>query len=143
MFKRILVPLDGSETAEKVLSVVVEEARLHGAIVVLLRAIAPLRQSLMVGPRIINQVYEQVEYIAENYLENIAERFQAEGIEVETIIVRGPPAQMVLEIAQEKECDLIIIGTRGETGAFQWRLGSVANKIIKARSTIPVMVITT
>ena len=44
MFKRILVPWDGSETAANVLPVGVAEAKLHGANVVLLRAIAPLRQ---------------------------------------------------------------------------------------------------
>jgi nucleotide-binding universal stress UspA family protein len=88
-------------------------------------------------------VYEEVDRIAKDYLEAVFERLQTEGIRVETKIAHGPPAQRVLEIAEEKECDLIIIGTHGETGAIQWRFGSVANKIIKAKSPIPVLVIPT
>ncbi|MGB2964545.1 MAG: universal stress protein [Anaerolineales bacterium] len=143
MFKRILVPLDGSETAEKVLPMVITEARLHGGVIVLLRVIAPLRQSLMASPKVINQVFKQVELMAQDYLEKVAERIRAEGLEVETINERGPPARRTLEIAQENACDLIIIGTHGETGSHQWRLGSVANKIIRAESPITIMIITT
>ena len=143
MFKRILVPLDGSDTAENVLSVVIGEAQSHKAKVILLRVIAPLRQSLVSGPRIIHQIFEQMDSIAKDYLENIREKIQAEGIEVEFIIEHGTPALRILEIAEENNCDLIIIGSHGETGSFQWRFGSVANKIIKAQSSIPIMIITT
>jgi nucleotide-binding universal stress UspA family protein len=143
MFKRILVPLDGSKTAEKVLPMVVEEAQLHGAAVVLLRVIAPLRQSLMTSPNILAQVFKQVDLIAQENLEEVAEKIRAEGLEVETIIERGPPARLTIEIAQENACDLIVIGTHGETGAHQWRFGSVANKIIRAKSPITIMIITT
>jgi len=66
MFKRILVPLDGSKTAEKVLPMVVAEARLHGAGVVLLRVIAPLRQSIITSPNILAQVFKQVDLIAQD-----------------------------------------------------------------------------
>ncbi len=140
MFKRILVPLDGSKTAEKVLPVVVAEARLHGAVVVLLRVIAPLRQSLMTSPNNLAQVFKQVDLIAQDNLVEIAEKIRAEGIEVETVIERGPPARRTIEIAQEIACDLIVIGTHGETGMHQWRFGSVANKIIRAQSPITLMI---
>ena len=143
MFNRILVPLDGSETAEKVLPIVVAEARLHGAVVVLLRVIAPLRQSLMASPNVIAEVFKQVELIAQDNLDEIAEKIRAEGLEVETIIERGTPARRTIEIAQESACDLIIIGSHGETGMHQWRFGSVANKIIRAESPITIMIITT
>ncbi len=143
MFNRILVPLDGSETAEKVLPMVVTEARLHGAVVVLLRVIAPLRQSLMASPNILAQVLKEVELIAQDNLEEIAEKIRAEGLEVETIIERGPPARRAVEIAEKNACDLIILGTHGETGMHQWRFGSVANKIIRAESPITIMIITT
>ncbi len=143
MFKRILVPLDGSKTAEKVLPVVVAEARIHGAVVVLLRVIAPLRQSLMTSPNILAQVFKQVDMIAQDNLEEVAEKIRTEGLEVETIIERGPPARRTIEIAQEIACDLIVIGTHGETGMHQWRFGSVANKIIRAETSITLMIITT
>jgi nucleotide-binding universal stress UspA family protein len=143
MFKKILVPLDGSQTAESVLPVVIEEAKSHHSTVVLLRAIAPLRQSLMSSPGSIQQALEEVSLIAQHYLEGIAEQLHAEGIKTEMIVTHGHPAQMAIETAEEKECDLIVIGTHGETGAYQWRFGSVANKIVKTKTSMPVLVVTT
>ena len=143
MFKRILVPLDGSKTAEKVIPSVITEARLHGAVVVLLRVIAPLRQSIMTSPNILTQVLKEVELIAQENLEEIAVKIRAEELEVEIIIERGPPARKIIEISQKTACDLIIIGTHGETGMGQWRFGSVANKVIRAESPITRMVIST
>lgn len=143
MFKRILVPLDGSKTAEKVLPIVVAEARLHGAVVVLLRVIAHLRQSLMTSPNLLAQVFKQIELNAQDSLEEVAEKIRAGGLKVETTIERGQPAQRIHEIAKNESCNLIIIGTHGESGNPRWRSGSVANKIIRTQSPIPVLVITT
>ncbi len=123
--------------------IVVAEARLHGAVVVLLRVIAPLRQSLMTSPNLLAQVFKQVDLIAQNSLEEVAEKIRAEGLEVETIIERGQPAQRIHEIAKNESCNLIVIGTHGETGNPRWRSGNVANKIIRTQSPIPVLVITT
>mgnify|MGYP001825773762 CR=1 FL=1 len=89
------------------------------------------------------QVYEQVDSIAEDYLEKISETILAAGIEVETMIEHGTPAQTIIDLAQQKECDLIILGSHGETNAEQWRIGSVANKVLKARSLTSIMLITT
>jgi nucleotide-binding universal stress UspA family protein len=143
MFKRILVPLDGSEMAEKVLPVVTAEARCHGATVVLLRVIAPFRSSLMMVPTLLEQANEQALKIVNQYLEAVADRLRNEGLEVETIIEKGPPAQRILEFAESSGCDLIIIGSRGETGTLRWRFGNVAQKVVKAKTPIPVMVVTT
>ena len=143
MFKRILVPLDGSELAEKVLPVVKAEARCHGATVVLIRIIAPFRSSLMTIPTLLDQANEEVVTIVERYMEAVADRLQNEGLEAETSIEYGPPAQRILECAESSGCDLIIIGSRGETGTLRWRFGSVAQKVVKAKTPIPVMIVTT
>ena len=143
MFKRILVPLDGSQNAEKVLPIVKEVASLNKSKIILLRVISPLRQSLMASPSVINNVFEQINEIATKYLDDIAEVLRSEGLEVETRTEHGYPAQLTLDIAHENECDLIIIGTHGETGSTQWRFGGVANKVIKAKSEIALMVIPT
>jgi nucleotide-binding universal stress UspA family protein len=143
MFRRILVPLDGSKAAEGVLPFVTVEAQCHDATVLLVRVIAPFRSSLMLIPGLLEQADAQVMTIVEDYLENIADQLQREGIDVEVIIDHGPPAQRILELAESEDCDLIIIGTHGETGGIRWRFGAVANKIIKAKTDIPVMVVTT
>ena len=143
MFKRILVPLDGSKTAEKVLPTVIAEARLHGAVVVLLRVIAPLRQSFMASPNMLAQVLGELDLIAKENLEEVAVNIRSEGLEVETIIERGHPAEKIYEIAQNELCNLIIIGSHGETGNPRWRTGNIANKILRTQSPIPNLLVTT
>jgi nucleotide-binding universal stress UspA family protein len=143
MFKRILLPLDGSKNSEKTIPIAIKFAKLHKASVVLLRVVAPLRHSLMSSPTAINLAFEQIDQIVSEYMDGKADGFGAEGIHVETITKRGSPAQWTLDTAKEKSCDLIIIGTHGETGSSQWRFGSVANKVIRAKSDIPLLVIPT
>jgi nucleotide-binding universal stress UspA family protein len=143
MFKRILVPLDGSENAEQVLPFVVEEAKLHGADIVLLRVIAPLRRSLMSIPSVMDQVYRQVENIATEYMTGVAEKLKAEDLQIEYLVERGRPAERIIQAALDSQCDLIVIGSHGESGSVEWRFGSVANKVIKAKVNIPLMLVTT
>ncbi len=143
MFGRILVPLDGSETAERVLPFVITEAKLHGATVSLLRVIAPLRQSLMASLSAIERAYGEIDNLAKDYLDTISSRFESEGIEVEMLVKKGAPALEIIQVAKDIGCDLIVIGSHGETGAPQWRFGGVANKVVKAKTSIPVMLIPT
>ena len=143
MYNHILVPLDGSKTAEKVLPVVIAEAKCHDASVVLLRVIAPFRSSLMAAPTLLEQANEHVMRIAQEYLAVLAADLSSKGIVVETKIDRGPPAQRILEFADSYDCDLIIIGSRGETGALRWRFGGTAAKVVRAKTSMPVLVVTT
>ena len=143
MFKRILVPLDGSELAEQVLPVVKMEAQCHSATVLLMRVVTPLRSSLAMSPARLETTNQQAKQIVAGYLETVADQLRSEGFEVETIIEWGPPAQKIVEFADSGGCDLIIIGSRGETGAMRWRFGSVANKVVKSELAVPVMIVTT
>ena len=95
----------------------------------------------MASPSVINHAFEQINEIAMHYLDDIAEEMRTEGLQVKTIIEHGSPALLTLDTAQKKECDLIIVGTHGETGSTQWRFGGVANKVIKAKSKIALMII--
>lgn len=143
MFCRILVPLDGSATAEAVLPFVIDQARCHNATVVLIRVIAPLRDSLMMVPSLVEQATEKSIEITTEYLEDVASGLRKEGLDVEVVLKHGLPAETIIELAEESGCDLIIIGTRGVTGALQWRFGSVAGKVVRAKTTMPVLVVTT
>lgn len=143
MFCRILVPLDGSATAEAVLPFVIDQARCHNATVVLIRVIAPLRDSLMMIPSLVEQATEKSIEITTEYLEDVASGLRKEGLDVEVVLKHGLPAETIIELAEESGCDLIIIGTRGVTGALQWRFGSVAGKVVRAKTTMPVLVVTT
>jgi nucleotide-binding universal stress UspA family protein len=143
MFKRILVPLDGSELAESVLPYVKIEALAHDAEVILIRVMAPFRSSLMMKPGLLEQATMQVRPIIEEYLESTADKFRDEGITVETIIQDGVPAECIIEYAETTDVDLIIIGSRGESGLSRWRFGGVSNKVVRTKTSMPVLVVTT
>jgi nucleotide-binding universal stress UspA family protein len=143
MYKRILVPLDGSKTAEKVLPYAISEAQHHRATVVVIRVIAPLRKSLRGIPNLIERAGEHMQDIVEEYLEDVSERLCNEGLVVETRLDQGPPALRILEYAIKDKCDLIIVGSYGETRAVKWRFGSVASYIVRAKTSIPILIIPT
>jgi nucleotide-binding universal stress UspA family protein len=143
MITRILVPLDGSYTAEKVLRVVRGEARCHEATIVLMRVIPPFRQLQVSAPHLVELVNQKTEKAAESYLTNIANGLRLKDFNVEVIIERGSPAYNILKYAQSGNCDLVILGTHGETGSKQWGLGGITSKIVRAKLSIPVMIVPT
>jgi nucleotide-binding universal stress UspA family protein len=143
MFKRILVPLDGSEVAESVFPYVKTEALAHGARVILIRVIAPFRSSLMMTPALLEQATAQIRPIIESYLESTANKLRDDGILVEIVIEEGAPAERIIEYAESTGVDLILIGSRGESGLSRWRFGGVSNKVVRTRTSMPVMVVTT
>lgn len=143
MYRCILVPLDGSERAEKALPIAREEARCHGAALVLLRVVAPLRDGLMLVPSVLDQVKEHLTQIARDYVDDVADHLRDKGLSVEAEVLVGPPAERILEFAEDRGCDLIIIGSHGQSDTSTWRFGSVANKIIKAKASMPVLIVNT
>ena len=62
-------------------------------------------------------------------LEEAAEEMKGAGVKVETFARQGDPADAILDVAEEKGADLIVVGNRGMTGAKRFVLGSVPNKI--------------
>jgi len=65
----------------------------------------------------------------EETLEEAAAVFAAAGVEVERYAQRGDPADAILDVAEERGADLIIVGNRGRTGAKRFLLGSVPNQV--------------
>ena len=143
MFKNILVPLDGSENAEKVLPFVKSQAQLQNAKVIVIRVIPPLRPAIMSIPTVVERVDENIMGIVNDYLDNIKKSLEAQGLEVDTVIEKGHPAERILQYIEKTECDLIIIGTQGYTHSLRWRTGSVSINIIRAGLDIPVLLIPT
>ena len=135
--------LDGSEVAEGVFPVVRAEASAHSATIVVMRVVAPFRSTLMMSPALLEQASAQILPMIENYLENASARLKGEGLIVETVLKYGPPAERIIQYAESEAIDLIVIASRGETGTSRWRFGAVANKIVKTKTSMPVMVVTT
>ena len=139
MFKKILVPLDGSELAAKILPQVEDLARSEQAEIMLLKVgnISGMAHLAETNPSLIEATIGGLKIAAEKYLTNVANNMKAKGLKVNWIYREGLPAQEIIQYAAEVSCDLIAMATHGR-GEVAWVLGSVAEKIV-SHSPVPVL----
>jgi nucleotide-binding universal stress UspA family protein len=128
--KRILVPLDGSECAEKVLPKVEELATELKASIALLRV--AYAHTFPGGDPTEAQV--KVVREAEEYLRKIEDRLKAKGFKVDSHVRYGNDAEEILDHAAEKSIDFIAMTTHGWSGVKRFLLGSVAEKVLRHSS---------
>jgi len=141
MFKKILVPLDGSELAASILPQVEDLAQSQQSSVLLVSVgnLSSMAAMVEAAPRFVEETMEALKKTAFQKMEPIAGSLKAKGIAVEFEYREGMPAQEILICATEKGCDLIAMATHGR-GEVAWVLGSVAEKVI-THATIPVLLL--
>jgi nucleotide-binding universal stress UspA family protein len=141
MLERLLVPLDGSPSAESILPEVTVFAKRLGQPVVLLMVI-PKVGELKPAPSDLDAelslIHEQRRRYAEQYLDQVRERLEADGIWTNRIVADGLPAQVILETAEQQQVGAILMATHGRGGATRWVLGSVADKVVRT-APVPVL----
>jgi len=141
MYKKILVPLDGSPLAESVLPHAQALAKAEGAEIVLLSVPrTPSWEYLARSPGLANKIIEDIEIETKEYLETEVTQLEKEGAKVTSIIRKGPIPETILQVADEVHADVIAMSTHGYTGVQRWLLGSVADRVVHY-SHIPVMLI--
>jgi len=143
MYKKILVPLDGSELAECALSHVRAIATgCRVPEVVLLGVVEPISQPVYAafGDEHVRDIQKATRAYANNYLSKLAGGLKEDGIAVQTVVVSGRPAEKILDYANKNQVDLIIMSTHGRSGVSRWVLGSVTDRIVR-RSVAPVLII--
>jgi nucleotide-binding universal stress UspA family protein len=141
MYKKILVPLDGSALAEAVLPHAQALAKSEGAEIVLLSVpLTPNLEFLARSPGLANQVIEASEKETEEYLIAEEAKLTKEGMKVSHIMREGPIPEMILKVADEVHADVITMSTHGRTGVQRFLMGSVADRVVHY-SHIPVMLI--
>ena len=134
MFRRILVPLDGSALAEAVLPRVTELAKSLGAEVLLLRvAIAHVFPG-------VDPTEEEVRVVrgAEEYVEAMAGKLAEKGIPVRAAVRYGKPAAEIIEHIAANEVDLVAMSTHGRSGLSRLVMGSVAEEVVR-NAEVPVL----
>lgn len=136
---RVLVPLDGSQDSETVIPYIKELALELNAEITLLRVLSTDIQDLLsrvYGCRTqIEELIEQTEGLARDYINNIRTRLQNEGIAVKTIFKHGFAADMIVRVAEDTQADMIAMSTHGMTGLKSWVFSSVANKVLHTSKT--------
>ena len=134
MYGSIVVGTDGSETAKEAVRQAAELAKAVGAAVLLVSAYEPVPEGRLRQER--TEVPEDVSWMVnpredvQAVLDDEAERLKGSGVgEVETFAREGDPADAILDVAEERNADLIVVGNKGMTGARRFLLGSVPNKV--------------
>ena len=145
MYKKIMVPLDGSELAECVLSHV--QAIASGCrvpSVELVRVVEPIqlptRGGIALSANDLKRVKAEMKGEAENYLEKITARLKGAGLHVQTKLLEGKAAEQLVEHARSSKADLLIMASHGASGVTRWVWGSVTDRILRS-SSVPVLLI--
>jgi nucleotide-binding universal stress UspA family protein len=133
MFGSIVVGTDGSDTAKEAVRQATELAKALDAEVNVVSAYEPvpearLRQERKDVPGDLQWSINEREDV-EATLAEAADNIKGAGVKVETFPREGDPADAILDVAEEQNADLIIVGNKGMTGAKRFLLGSVPNKV--------------
>jgi nucleotide-binding universal stress UspA family protein len=133
MFRSIVVGTDGSDTATQAVRQAIELARSVGARIELVSAYEPvsdarLREESIVVPQDLQWMVNPREDVLAT-LEAAASEIREAGVDVEVFARQGDPADAILDVAEERGSDLIVVGNKGLTGAKRFLLGSVPNKV--------------
>jgi nucleotide-binding universal stress UspA family protein len=162
MYKKILVPLDGSKLAECALPHAEELAEGCNTEEVILvsvtervqgyRAVEGSAEPVVLsgggwvgssqprGQRLVPEAFGKKEKQAQRYLDRVAKKMAAKGIKVSTDVLLWKPAEAIVGYAKQYGCDLIVMATHGRSGPSRWAYGSVADKVLRS-SGIPVLLI--
>jgi nucleotide-binding universal stress UspA family protein len=141
MYKKILVPLDGSELAKKALDEAVKLANCFGAEMILFQVVPfmPIYGSPeLVTPLIVDEKQKEA---AEKYLADLVEELKGKGLKVTATVKTGQQVAVeIIDFAKESGADLIVMCTHGRSGITRWMLGSVALKLL-TRGEKPILLI--
>lgn len=141
MYKKILVPLDGSPLAETALTHAEEIAKKEDAEIIILRVpehIEPKFPAQAYAASIRQQRAAEEE--AEEYINEKVAKLSRKHIKAEGITREGPVLETIIAVAEETNADMITMSTHGWKGLQRLLKGSVAEKVVQ-NAHIPVMVI--
>ena len=141
MYRKILVPLDGSKIAEGALPHAKALAYSEGAQLILLTVIAnPALDYAFSDPGIAQRTVEEEQSRSKKYIARVEADLKAAGFKVSTLLRVGAVADVILQTSEELQADVIAMSTHGRTGPARWLLGSVAERVVRS-SKVPVLLI--
>jgi nucleotide-binding universal stress UspA family protein len=143
MFRHILLPTDGSAFSEKAVAVGIELAKTIGARVLGFHVAAPFFSLSYLLEVVESQqlAYEtEAAKRSERYLDDIRHAAKVAGVECECEFCFAEHSyQAIIDVAKERDCDLIVMGSHGRHGVSRLLLGSVTHRVL-LRTDLPVLV---
>jgi len=153
MYRKVMVPLDGSELAECVFPHVESIAKGCGvSTVIFVRVVEPAQ--LPVGTvtdgggtftekdaaRIRKETDSRNEKAAKEYLDQVIRQTKYDGMNLQAEVITGKPAERLADYAKKNGVDLIVIATHGRSGVSRWVWGSVADRVMRS-ACVPVLMV--
>ena len=131
MYKKILVPTDGSEFAKKAGKHALFLSKVSGAEIV---AVSVTENNFVNGLPLDDEIYQLNQILKERSEENLKEfdELNDDDLKITHVIREGSPARVILEVAQEEDIDLIVMGSSGKSGFDRFIMGSVADKVVNS-----------
>ena len=145
MFKRILIPTDGSPVAAKAIKAGVALAKERGATVTGYYAIEPAPthiygEGYLADKRLVEELERRAREVAQRSLDEVAAAAKAAGVQCETVVGKAVlPYKGIIDTAEKNRCDAIFMASNGHRGLTGLLLGSVTQKVL-THSKTPVLV---
>ena len=129
MYKKILLPTDGSTYADQEVERVKKILAEDGEVIVLSVA-GLLTSSAFQSRKKVKKVNDKLKKDAQRYVDNMAAKFN-DDVKVTKMVVRGFAAEKIIEVANQEGVDMIIISATGKSGLHRFVLGSVTEEVLK------------
>ena len=144
MFKKILVPVDGSETAWRALNNALEIGKKFESEILVVNVIQPYNNAALLAVPLdhatINQGNSELEKVGDKVLELAKEMVGSYPHKVEYDMEVEHPSERIIALSKKVEADAIVLGSRGLSGIAEFFLGSVSSKVSQY-ATVPVLIV--
>ena len=147
MYDRILVPTDGSDTAENAVEHALDVAEKYGAEVHALYVVDTDSMSLTLGGEQLDRIeqgqfgeMEEVKAKADAATGYVADRAADRGLDAVEHVSAGKPHDMIADYAEDRGVDLVVMGSHGRSGVRRALLGSVTERVLR-ETHVPVLVV--
>lgn len=142
MYSHILFPTDGTQSADHVEKHVITLAQKFSAKVTILHAyefleLIPVYESTYAY---LDELEDYLSAQSQAVAKETEARFQQAGIHAESLVIKGDPAQSIINVSEEQHCDLIVMGSRQMGMVRRFLLGSVSNYVVH-HSECPVLIV--
>ncbi|MCH5461191.1 universal stress protein [Lactobacillus sp. LC28-10] len=139
MFSHILVPLDGSDNSMSALNVAIKISRYFGSKITLMAVVDEARMTLAAG-NVPMDIQSELRQHAREVIAAGKKTTEAAGIDAETVIDHGSPKNVIVETANKKDFDLIVIGKSGADALNRILIGSTTAYVVR-HANVQVLVV--
>jgi len=140
-YRKIMIATDGSESARFAADAGIELARLSGAKIQAVYVIDIFAYfSVPKDPGWEEVMYAQFRELGREAVSYVETAAEDAGVEAETLILEGHPAEEILNFAEKQDIDMIVVGSLGKTDIERFLIGSVSEKVVR-NAKVPVLVV--